>query len=100
MRPYLLVVGPPRKGDPTPPSAHGGIGIYSDYEQRESEEEDRYQKYENTKTREEKGKPSEYLGSRNNNLTQGSSGLVQSLQHGQDPGIKTLPLHALSMIVE
>ena len=48
----------------------GHIGIYSGNKKQESEEEeDWYQKYENTKTREERRKPSEYLGSRYNDFT-------------------------------
>ena len=49
---------------------------------------------------EKEEKSSEYLGSRNDNFTQGSSGLVQGLQHGRNSDVKTLPLHALRMIIE
>ena len=45
-------------------------------------------------------KKTKYLGSRNNDFTQGSFGLLQGIQHGQNPDVKTLPLHALGMIVE
>ena len=59
----------------------------------------------NTKTQalEERGKQGRtngYLASRNEDFTQDPSGLFQGIHHGRKPDVKTLPLHALGMIVE
>ena len=58
----------------------------------------------NTKIEEERGgresRLSEYLAGGNDDASQGTPGLVQSFQHGRDPLVETLPLHALGGIVE
>jgi len=43
---------------------------------------------------------SKYSVERNDNIAQGTSGVIQGLKHGRDPHIEALPLHALCGIVE
>ena len=58
----------------------------------------------NTKIHEERRKRKErideYPASRNDDIVQDAPGLVQSFQHGRDPLVETLPLYALSSIIE
>ena len=58
----------------------------------------------NTKINEERrgreARSSEYLASENNDFAQGVPGMVQGFQHGRNPLVETLPLHALSGIIE
>ena len=50
--------------------------------------------------RERKARLSEYLAGGNDDISQGSPGLVQCFQHGRDPLVETLPLHALGGIIK
>ena len=50
--------------------------------------------------REREARPTEYLAGGNDNISKGAPGQVQSFQHGHDPLIEILPLHALCGIVE
>ena len=50
--------------------------------------------------RNREARPSKYLASKNDDISKGALGMVQSIQHGRDPIIETLPLHALGAIIE
>ena len=41
-----------------------------------------------------------YLASRNDNVGQGTPGMVQSFKHGRDSHVEALPLHALGVGIE
>ena len=50
--------------------------------------------------RNREARPSKYLAGRNDDVSKGTMGMVQSIQHGRDPIVKTLLVHALGAIVE
>ena len=53
--------------------------------------------------RERKGRevgPSEYPAEGNDNITQGTSGMVHGFEHGHNPHIEALLLHALCGVIE
>ena len=60
----------------------------------------RTQKYMKKEEGEWRARSSEYLVSGNDDFAQGAPGMVQGFQHGHNPLVETLPLYALSGIVE
>ena len=42
----------------------------------------------------------QYLAGGNNNVAQCTRGVVQGLEHGRDPYIEALPLHALCGVIK
>ena len=70
--------------------------IYSGYKQQYTEKRTDIR---NTRTHEE-GRLSGYLARRNEDLVQGTTGLVQGIHQSQEPDVKILPLHALGSIIE
>ena len=50
--------------------------------------------------RNREARPSKYLIGRNDDVLKGAPGMLQSIQHGRDPIVETLPLHAHDAIIE
>ena len=50
--------------------------------------------------RNREARPSKYLAGRNDDVSKGTLGMVQSIQHGCDPITKAFPIHVLGAIIE